>query len=144
VTDIAFHTGVEAPLEYACRLLRKAYRAGAAVAVHGEAGQIDRLDEALWTFEALEFIPHAVLPRDAAAAEKLARTPIVLLRPGASAPAHCRVGVSLAAAPIDGVERYDRAIVIVGADPEEREAGRLRWREFEREGHAVSHVARPE
>ena len=34
MTDIAFHTGIGNPLDYACRLLRKAYRSGARVAVH--------------------------------------------------------------------------------------------------------------
>ena len=77
MTEVAFHTGIANPLDYACRLLRKAYRSGAKVAVHGEAALIDRL------------------------------------------------------------------IAIVGTDPAHREAGRLRWREYERAGHAVSHLAKP-
>ena len=69
MTDVAFHTGIANPLDYACRLLRKAYRSGARVAVHGEPAVLDRLDQALWTFEALEFVPHIVVthpqgPRD--------------------------------------------------------------------------------
>ena len=54
MTDIAFHTGIANPLDYACRLLRKAYRSGARVAVHGEPALLDRLDQALWTFEPVE------------------------------------------------------------------------------------------
>ena len=41
------------------------------------------------------------------------------------------------------VGAFDRLIAIVGLDPEHREAGRQRWREYERAGHAVSHVAKP-
>ena len=143
MTEVAFHTGIANPLDYACRLLRKAYRAGARVAVHGEPALLDRLDQALWTFEALEFVPHIVLPRDGADGERLAHTPIVLLKGGSAAPAQCRIGVALGGHPVEDVGAYDRLIAIVGLDPEHREAGRQRWREYERAGHAVSHVAKP-
>jgi DNA polymerase-3 subunit chi len=143
MTDIAFHTGIANPLEYACRLLRKAYRSGARVAVHADAALLDRLDQALWMFEPLEFVPHVVLPRDDADAARVALTPVVLVRPGASAPAECRIAVTLAGAELDEPGRFDRVIAIVGDDPLQREAGRQRWREYERAGHAVSHVAKP-
>ena len=143
MTQIAFHTGIANPIDYACRLLRKAYRSGALVAVHGEAPALDRLDQALWTFEPLEFVPHIVLPRDGGDAARLANTPVVLVKPGAAAPAACRVAVALAAHPVGDVAAYDRVIAIVGLDAEHRETGRQRWREYERAGHAVSHVAQP-
>ena len=142
MTEIAFHTGIANPLDYACRLLRKAYRSGARVAVHGEPALLDRLDQALWTFEQLEFVPHVVLPRDCGDAHRLSMTPIVLVKGAAKAPAECRIGVSLAGHAVDDVAAYDRLIAIVGLDPEHREAGRQRWREYERAGHAVSHVAK--
>ena len=143
MTRIDFHSNVGDSLAYACRLLRKAYRSGARVAVHGEPALLDRLDQALWTFEQLEFVPHIVLPRDGGDARRLAMSPIVLVKGAATAPAECRIGVSLAGHPVDDVTAYDRLIAIVGLEPEQREAGRLRWREYERAGHAVSHVAKP-
>jgi DNA polymerase-3 subunit chi len=143
LTDVAFHTGIANPLDYACRLLRKAYRSGARVAVHGEPALLDRLDQALWAFEPLEFVPHAVLPRDGADAQRLALSPIVLVKSPAMAPQACRVAVSLAGHPVADVGAFDRLIAIVGLDPEHRDAGRQRWREYERAGHAVSHVAKP-
>ena len=143
MTEIAFHTGIADPLDYACRLLRKAYRSGAKVAVHAEPALIDSLDQALWTFDPLEFLPHIVLPRDAGDAARVANTPVVLVRQGAVAPATCSIAVTIAAPAIEGVGDYDRVIAIVGLDPQQREAGRLRWREYERAGHAVTHVAKP-
>jgi len=139
LTDIAFHTGIGNPLDYACRLLRKAYRSGARVAVHGEPALLDRLDQALWTFEQLEFVPHIVLPRDGADARRVAMTPIVLVKDAGPAPAGCRIAVSLAGHPVADVGAYDRLIAIVGPDPAHREAGRQRWREYRQAGHAVSH-----
>ncbi len=143
MTEVAFHTGIANPLDYACRLLRKAYRSGASVAVHGDPATLDRLDQALWTFEPLEFVPHVVLPRDALDQKRLALTPIVLLKGEARAPAACRVAVSLHGHPVAAVDAFDRLIAIVGTDPEHRDAGRQRWREYEKAGHAVSHVAKP-
>ncbi|HEX4510005.1 MAG TPA: DNA polymerase III subunit chi, partial [Burkholderiaceae bacterium] len=87
MTDVAFHTGVPDPLAYACRLLRKAYRAGSGLVVHADAAFLERLDVALWAFEPLEFVPHAMLPRDASDAGQVARSPILLVHPGAQAPA---------------------------------------------------------
>lgn len=142
MTDVAFHTGIANPLDYACRLLRKAVRSGASVAVHGDPATLDRLDQALWTFEPLEFVPHVLLPRDAGDAGRLALTPVVLVKGEAKAPAACRIGVSLAGHEVPDVQAFDRLIAIVGVEPEHREAGRLRWREYERAGHAVSHVAK--
>ncbi|HEX7637831.1 MAG TPA: DNA polymerase III subunit chi [Burkholderiaceae bacterium] len=141
MTDIAFHTGIADPLDYACRLLRKAYRSGARAAVYGEPGLLDRLDQALWTFEPLEFVPHLLLPRDGADPARLAATPVVLVKDGAAAPAACRVAVALGAHPVVEPSAFDRLIAVVGQAPEQREAGRQRWREYEKAGHALSHVA---
>jgi len=142
LTDIAFHTGIADPLDYACRLLRKAYRSGARVAVHAEAPVLDRLDQALWTFEPLEFVPHVLLPRDQADAARLARTPVLLVRAGAAAPA-CEIAVTIGAAPVPDVAAHARVIAIVGDDPASHEAGQLRWREYKRAGHALTHVPKP-
>ena len=143
MTDIAFHTGIANPLDYACRLLRKAYRSGARVAVHAEPALLDRLDQALWTFEPLEFVPHVVLPRDAADPARVALSPIVLVKGAAAAPAECRIGVTLAGHDVPEVGAYDRLIAIVGLDDAQRDAGRQRWRDYQRAGHAVSNVSKP-
>ena len=108
--------------------------------MHGEPALLDRLDQALWTFEPLEFVPHIVLPRDGADATRVANTPIVLLKGESAAPAACRVAVTLAAHPVGDVAAFDRLIAIIGLSPEHREAGRQRWREYERAGHSVSHA----
>jgi DNA polymerase-3 subunit chi len=142
LTDIAFHTGIADPLDYACRLLRKAYRQGARVAVHAEGALLDRLDQALWTFEPLEFVPHLLLPRDQGDAARVARTPLLLVRAGAAAPP-CDVAVTLGGAPVADVASYKRLIAIVGRDPAQVEAGRARWREYRQAGHPVENVAKP-
>ena len=60
MTEIAFHVNVPDRLAYACRLLRKAVRQGARVAVTAPPATLRGLDRALWTFEPTEFVPHAL------------------------------------------------------------------------------------
>ena len=56
--QVEFHSGVAQPLNFACRLLRKACRQRVPVLVSAPAPTLDALDRELWTFEALEFLPH--------------------------------------------------------------------------------------
>ena len=48
MTELAFHFGAPDKLAYACRLLRKAVRGGARVAVVAEATALAQLDVDLW------------------------------------------------------------------------------------------------
>lgn len=141
MTDVAFHTGVTDPVDYGCRLLRKAARSGARVAVYGPHGLLERLDRALWTFEALEFIPHLCLPRDAGDEAKVARTPVLLCLDG-QVPPGCSIAVAIEAPPEAALEaaRFSRVIEVVGEGPDSRQAGRQRWRAYERAGLAPQHV----
>lgn len=141
MTEVAFHTGIADPVDYACRLLRKAVRSGARVAVYGPKELLDRLDRVLWTFDPLEFLPHLSLPRDAADEAQLARTPLLLCQ-DARIPPDCPVAVVVEGAgdwPIEA-SRFARVIEIVGDSPESRQAGRQRWRGHERAGLKPQHV----
>ena len=138
MAEVAFHTGVADKLVHGCRLLRKAYRQGAKVAVTGDAALLARLDQALWTFEPLEFVPHARVRVGDAPAARLARTPIWLVDPGA-APPQRDVLVNFGPELPDGVESFARVIEIVGVDEADRSAGRRRWRAHEAAGRAITH-----
>ena len=138
MADIAFHSGVPDKLAYACRLLRKAYRSNARVVVSGPSDLIARLDQMLWVFDDLEFIPH-VRARGASAVQQ-ARTPIVLVEEGSSAEVpHQEVLLHLGANAAPGCERFARVIEVISTEPADRDAGRRRWREYEARGHALTH-----
>jgi DNA polymerase-3 subunit chi len=136
--DVAFHTGVADKLAHGCRLLRKAYRQGAKVVVTGDPTLLARLDQALWTFEPLEFLPHARVRAGEIAPARLAPTPIWLAEPGATAP-HREVLVNLGPDMADGFESFARVIEIVGVEEGDRAAGRRRWRAYEAAGRAITH-----
>lgn len=140
VPQVEFHTGVADPVHFACRLLRKAYRSGARVLVTAPAAELAALDEALWTFEAQEFVPHVRLPGPAAALAP--RTPVWLA--GAPPEGAPPVLVNLGAEPPAQPGSFTRVIEIVGTDPAQRQAGRARWRHYEGWGVAPLHHVAPE
>jgi DNA polymerase-3 subunit chi len=127
LTRLEFHTGIGEPLAYGCRLLRKAYRRGLKVVVCGEAERLMRLDTLLWTFEQLEFIPHARLRAGERPDATMQRTPIWLADHRAEWPP-CDLVVNIGDAPLERPERCARLIEIVGDSDNDREAGRVRWR----------------
>ena len=136
--EVAFHTGVPDKLAHGCRLLRKAYRQGAKVVVTGEPALLARLDQALWTAEPLDFIPHARVRSGETPPARLAPTPIWLVEPGATPP-HLEVLVNLGPDMAYGHETFGRVIEIVGTDEADRTAGRRRWRAWEAAGRTIKH-----
>ena len=136
--QVEFHSGVQAPVSFACRLLRKAWRQGATVSVIAPSPLLQQLDRELWTFEPLEFVPHLCVrpgqPVDAA----LRRTPVWLCEgtPPADAPT---VLLNLGAELPADAERYGRIIEIVSTEAEQRRAARTRWRACEARGWQIRH-----
>jgi DNA polymerase-3 subunit chi len=145
MTEVAFHSGVDDKLGYTCRLLRKAWRQGRRVIVSGEPGELAQLDPLLWTFDPAEFVPHVRARAGVEVAAELGRTPIWLVDNGANPPPGAaeaaQVLINLGPQSCAGVERFERVIEVISTDPEDRRAGRKRWRDYERAGIAVSHHA---
>jgi DNA polymerase-3 subunit chi len=135
--QVEFHTGVADKLDFACRLLRKAYRKGVRVVVTGPPSVLSALDRDLWTFDERDFVPHLRLAGPAAGAVA-ERTPIWLVdgEPPAGAP---EVLVNLGAPRPADLAPYTRVIEIVSAEADEADAGRRRWREYKALGLEVRH-----
>jgi DNA polymerase-3 subunit chi len=140
MTHIAFHTGVADPMAYACRLLRKAYRSGARVTVLAPPTLLGRLDQALWTFDPHEFVPHVRAPAGSVLHVGAHRTPIWLcstLVDGAPR----QIAVNLGLDSLKELESFERIIEIFSRRPEDHEAGRARWRAYKAAGHELVHHA---
>lgn len=138
VASVEFHTGVADPVLFACRLLRKAGRAGARVLVTAPAAELAALDAALWTFDPLDFVAHVRVPGPAAALAP--RTPIWLAE-GHGLPAAPPLLVNLGAEPPADPEAFERVIEIVGTEAEQRSTGRAHWRHYEGWGVKPLHHA---
>ncbi len=129
---IDFHFNVEHRLQYACRVVRRARAADCRVLLFArDADRLARLDTALWTFSALDFVPHAYADSPLAA-----RTP-VLLTASLGAAARCPVLVNLdddvpELAQLDG--RFERLIEIVSREDGDRRRARERLRAYREAG----------
>lgn len=134
MTEVAFHFNAPDKLGYACRLLRKAFTSGSRVVVTGDPELLRELDTALWTFGALEFVPHC---HGTAQGERVqARSPIVLSEAPRAAP-HQQVLVNLGEAVPDGFERFERLIEVVTQDDGDRSQARQRWKHYADRGYAI-------
>jgi len=125
--QVDFHTGLADKLQFACRLLRKALRAGHRVVVTGDPLQLARLDQLLWTFDPGEFIPHVRLRAGEQPVPRLARTPLWLADQPADA-GTCDVLVNLGPAALGNAPLPARTLELVARTDDEVAAGRQRWR----------------
>lgn len=63
MTAVTFYTHVSNIEHFACRLSKRALEAGSRVLLWSDDDQqIERLDQALWTFEPESFLPHQIWP----------------------------------------------------------------------------------
>ncbi len=138
--EVEFHTGVADRVDYACRLLRSAWRSAVRVQLTGDDALLAAVDRALWVAPERDFVPHVRVPRARAAVA--ARTPIWLVDgalPGDGWPAPPPVLVNAGG---DGFELQglDRVIEVVSNHADDVARGRERWRAYRERGVAVRHV----
>jgi DNA polymerase-3 subunit chi len=136
MTEIAFHFNASDKLEYACRLLRKAFANSARVVVAGGEQQLHALDTALWTFSAQAFVPHCMHD---ASQDQLVHTPVVFVA-GSELPhniAHHHVLLNLGQSLVKGFESFERIIEIVSLDSEDKIQARLRWKHYADRGYSL-------
>jgi DNA polymerase III subunit chi len=142
---VEFHSGVTEPLALTCRLLRKAHASGVRVVVHGPGALLNQLDQALWIFDALSFVPHVRLRSGARPSAQQARTPTWLVEDVSAVPDR-DVLVNLGPDMVEGWEAFARVIEVVPGDEAASAAARQRWRSYARHADAemIHHAARGE
>lgn len=136
MTEVAFHFNAPDKLNYACRLLRKAFAASAKVVVTGSEDDLQALDRDLWTFDAASFVPHCFVD---APDSILSRTSVVLARSYAPAEAfpHHQVMINLGHALVPGFETFERVIEVVTMQEDDKSHARKRWRHYAERGYAL-------
>ena len=133
MTRVDFHFNVADKIDYGCRLIRKVRKAGQkAVVFCDDEASLRSFDEALWTFSALEFIPHVM------GSDPLAdRTPVLLTSHVADLPHH-EVLVNLGGTLPQFFTRFERLVEVVGAEPEDRAQARQRYRYYKDRGYPLA------
>lgn len=127
---VEFHHGVGDKLGYACRLLRKAYRAGVQVVVTGDEASLKTLDRQLWVFDEQEFLPHVLAVGPDAVPARQHDTPIWLTANAATAPGERAILVNIGQDMPPGMDRFPRLFDIVSSEHHDRQLGRQRWKQY--------------
>jgi len=132
---IDFHFNVDHPVIHACRVVRKALSQQNTVLIFSrDAQRLSRLDAALWTFSALDFLPHVY-----ADSELADRTP-VWLSLSATLPSRRDVLVlfdeQVAPGFDDWFGQFARVIEIVSNEPDDRALARQRFKAYREQGFA--------
>ena len=130
---IEFHFNAPALVPYACRLLRKVHARGLRAQVVGHATTLALLDEALWTFSALDFLPHC--GPQASPVELQASSALLSEVPDTRW--HRQVLINLGESPLQAIDGFERIIDVVTVDELHRSQGRERWRHYTRLGHEL-------
>lgn len=135
MTRIDFHSNVGDKIAYACRLTRKARAADLRIVLLvQDAQQLAQLDDALWRFSELDFLPHVC------AQDRLAnRTPIILADSDAAELAHHQILINLSPATPANFARFERMFEIVSSNDGDRLAGRERYQFYKQRGYALTH-----
>ncbi len=136
MTEIAFHFNTPHKLNYACRLLRKAFSSGAKVMVWGKEDLLLTLDKALWELGATDFVAHCNMD---APDYVLARSPIVLASDVSALNTlpHHEVLLSLGDTLASGFEKFERVIELVSTEDEDRANARKRWKIYQERGYTM-------
>jgi DNA polymerase III subunit chi len=134
---VDFHFNVDHPVIHACRVVRKALGNQRTVLIFSrDAQRLARLDSALWTFSALDFLPHVYADSELAGctAVWLSMTPleertrdILLLLDDEAAPDFDR-----------WFPRFERVIEIVSNEDEDRARARARFKTYRERGFALN------
>jgi len=134
MTRIDFYSNAESKLQAACQLVAKAVREQLPVLVYAPDPSTARsFDKMLWTYQAIGFVPHC-LAGDALSAE----TPVVIALDDSEA-AHHRVILNLHLDTPPAFSRFERLIEVVGADDDDRQRARSRFRFYRDRGNEIHH-----
>jgi DNA polymerase-3 subunit chi len=135
MTRIDFHSNVPDKISYACRLVRKARAAQCKVIMlAADRAQLAALDEALWTFSELDFLPHVTA--DSALA---AQTPVILCDSDTADLPHHQILINLSSRTPAHFARFERMFEIISSDEADRTEGRERYRLYKERGYPLTH-----
>lgn len=136
MTHVSFYSDAADPLHYACRLIRRALASGKPVGVCVAAADAAQLDALLWSFDAAEFIPH----RRWDGATPPAPGEVLLVEDAVRLP-HRGLLLNLNdEMPGDAMD-FERVLEVIGLDPSRVQAGRARYRLYQRSGARLDHFS---
>ena len=132
MTSIDFYFNAPDRFQVACRLAGKALAQKKRMLIYAPDADVARkIDQMLWTWPAISFVPHC-RPGDELAAD----TPVLIASGPEGAP-DCEVLMNLSPACPEFFARYARLLEIVSQDEDDRKAGRARYAWYRERGYEI-------
>ncbi|WP_189344474.1 DNA polymerase III subunit chi [Undibacterium macrobrachii] len=136
MTRVDFHSQVADKIHYSCRLIRKARAANCQIMVLSEnLEQATLLNDALWDFSAVDFLPHVMIDDPLAS-----QTPIVIATQIDSALPHHDLLINLSQMLPTTFAQFNRVIEVVSQQEDDANAARQRFRLYQQQGIKPSHI----
>ena len=121
------------PEQLACRLAMMAWEQGHSVSVRMESGQeVSELDKLMWEFPPGRFLPHE-------AADSNTTAPVLIGEQKMDIPPDRDVVINLASTVVPEPGRFRRLLEIVPPRSSDREASRVKFRQYRNEGLDPAH-----
>lgn len=118
------------PYRFVCQLTERVRTEGYDMYIHtASREEAVTIDDLLWTFRDISFLPHAVID----SADAVEDCPVIIGWEG-EAPLARRVLINLSGAAPDNPDAYERIIEIVASEPEGRRQARLRYKDYRARG----------
>lgn len=132
---IDFHSNIADKTNYICRLVRKARSANCEIVIFDQnQAYLKELDDALWTFSGVDFLPH-VFASDALASQ----TPIILCGDQSEQLPHFDILINLHHDVLPNFQQFKRVIEIVTSSEQDTQAGRNKYRHYQQLGIKPNH-----
>jgi DNA polymerase III subunit chi len=131
--QVSFYSDAVEPLQFACRLLRRARASGKSVGVCGPLSELRRLDALLWSFDPTEFIAHRIGVPSQPGELGLVESAATL--------GHREVLLNLGPELPDAAAEFERILEVIGLVPEQVQQGRRRYRAYLGLGATLEHFA---
>lgn len=136
-TRIDFHSSVPDKVAYGCRLVRKARAQTGTpriLLLAENQQQLAQLDDALWTFSDLDFLPHVLLNSPLAT-----HTPVLLSTTEEHPFDEMLMLINLSQRLVQNPARFVRIFEIVSRQEEDLLLGRQRYRSYASMGAQLTH-----
>lgn len=118
------------PFRFVCQLAERVRNEGLDIYIHAASReQAETIDELLWTFRDISFLPHAAID----SMEAGEPCPVVIGWEGETAPAR-QVLINLSGAIPEDTDVYERIIEVVPSGPSDRHQARLRYKDYRTRG----------
>ena len=109
---------------FSCSIASKAWSRGHSIyIVTTDKDAAAKLDDLLWTFQDISFLPHATIDDEPEGA------PVIIGWPGVEPP-RADVMINLTESIPDCADKYDRVIEIIAEEPLQRDRGRERYKSY--------------